>query len=184
MRLLKADEMPEKDLISDKAPVKCLDLEDAISKYGNSLLRLCFLYLKDIHLAEDALQETFLKAYRGYGGFNGACAEKTWITRIAINVCKDFLRKSWFKHKNTEDELSDIPYEAGFENSHDRDELIVQIMKLPRKYREVILLYYYHDFKVSEITQILGIPRGTVSSRLNRGRDQLKENLKGWYYDE
>ena len=68
-------------------------LEQAILTHGDNLLRLCFLYLHDRQLAEDAVQETFLRAYRGYGRFRGDSNEKTWLTRIAVNLCKSALRK-------------------------------------------------------------------------------------------
>lgn len=72
-----------------------LDLERVITEYGDSLLRMCFLYLKDIHLAEDAVQDTLIKAYLNYGKFRKDSSEKTWIVRIGINVCKNYLRSSW-----------------------------------------------------------------------------------------
>lgn len=74
-----------------------LELKRMIDAYGNDILRLCTLYLKDRHLAEDALQETFIKVWQKYSTYKGDADEKTWITRIAINVCKNYLRTSWFK---------------------------------------------------------------------------------------
>lgn len=68
-----------------------------MQEYGDSILRMCFLYLKDYHLAEDAAQETFLKAARSYGTFEHASSEKTWLTRIAINCCKNIMRTRWFR---------------------------------------------------------------------------------------
>ena len=73
------------------------DMDMLVKQYGDSLLRMCFLYLKDIHLAEDAVQDTLLKVYEKYSGFDQNCAEKTWMMRIAINVCKNYLRSSWWK---------------------------------------------------------------------------------------
>ena len=71
------------------------DMERIVGAYGNAVLRMCFLYLKDSHLAEDASQETFLKVYRNYAQFDGTAGEKTWVMRIAINVCKRQLRSPW-----------------------------------------------------------------------------------------
>ena len=68
-------------------------LEQAIKTHGDSLLRLCFLYLHDRQLAEDAVQETFVRAWRAYGRFRQDSRDKTWLTRIAVNVCKSALRK-------------------------------------------------------------------------------------------
>ncbi|WP_141502369.1 sigma factor [Paenibacillus luteus] len=67
-----------------------LDMKRIIAEYGNSLLRMCFLYLKDIRLAEDAVQDTLIKVYKSYSQFKGHANEKTWIMKIAINVCKNY----------------------------------------------------------------------------------------------
>ena len=72
-------------------------LEALMNAYGTQLKRLCCLYLRDAALAEDAVQETFLKAWRAMGKFRGECSEKTWLTRIAVNVCRDMQRTAWFR---------------------------------------------------------------------------------------
>ncbi|MEG0325141.1 MAG: sigma factor, partial [Cellulosilyticaceae bacterium] len=63
-----------------------VDIERIIYEYGDSLLRLCTIYLKDRQLAEDAVQETFIKVYQKYGTFNGGAQEKTWVMKIAMNT--------------------------------------------------------------------------------------------------
>lgn len=159
-----------------------LDLERVITEYGDSLLRMCFLYLKDIHLAEDAVQDTLIKAYLNYGKFRKDSSEKTWIVRIGINVCKNYLRSSWFKKLCWVWDMGQ--YGRGQEDPFPDDTVISEVMKLPQKYREVILLYYYQQLKTEEISKILNIPGSTVSVRLKRGRERLKPVLKGWYMDE
>ena len=67
-------------------------------QYQTELLRMCCLYLRDAELAKDAVQETYLKAYRALDSFRGECAEKTWLLRIAINTCRDMRRSAWFRH--------------------------------------------------------------------------------------
>ena len=73
-------------------------IERLITQHQTSLLRLCYVQLQDQALAEDAVQETFLKAYKGFDSFRGDSSEKTWLTRIAVNTCRDFQRGGWFKH--------------------------------------------------------------------------------------
>ena len=73
-------------------------LERLIRENQVSLKRLCYLYLHDQAMAEDAVQETFLKVYRSLKDFRGEASEKTYLTRIAINTCKDMLRTGWFRH--------------------------------------------------------------------------------------
>ncbi|MEG0397297.1 MAG: sigma factor, partial [Oscillospiraceae bacterium] len=63
-----------------------VDMERIATQYGTQMLRMCFMYLKDMQLAEDAVQDTMLKIYRNYAQFEGNSGEKTWVMRIAINV--------------------------------------------------------------------------------------------------
>jgi RNA polymerase sigma-70 factor (ECF subfamily) len=167
--------------VSNRKPIP--DINNLIEKYGNSLLRMCFIYLKDSHLAEDAVQDTFIKIHKSYPKFRGDSKEKTWIMRIAINVCKNYLRSSWWKRIDETMVLENMPSN----NSNDalQDEaLLLEIMKLSSKYKEVILLFYYQDMKIREIAEVLKTPEATISIRLKRAREILKINLKGWYYDE
>lgn len=157
------------------------DMQKIISEYGASILRMNFLYLKDYHLAEDALQDTLLKVYQKYASFRGNSSEKTWIMRIAINVCKNYLRSNWWKHYDAAAALETIP--ADEPDLYD-DTLLQCIMNLPVKYKEVILLFYYQELKIREIAETLRIPESTVSVRLKRAKDLLKPQLKGVYFDE
>jgi RNA polymerase sigma-70 factor (ECF subfamily) len=170
------------------------DLELWMTDYGTSLLRMSFLYLKDLHLAEDVVQETMVKAYFQYDDFKGLSSVKTWLTRIAINLCKDCRKNMWFQRVNCVDFMEGI---LGSEIDSDIDEvsrqveikcrdknLLAAIMKLPLKYREVILLYYYQGFSTKETASILSVPESTVSTRLRRAKSALKKDLGGWCYDE
>lgn len=152
-------------------------LEQAITAYGDGLLRLAFLYLHDRQLAEDAVQESFLRAFQGYDRFRGDSADKTWLTRITINVCKSLLRR---ERPLPLSECPDDSYEAQF-----RDDTVLQaVCGLPQKYREVVVLYYYQELSTPEIAQLLHLPRNVVTARLSRARAQLRPQLKGWYFDE
>ncbi len=74
-----------------------MTIEELIDHYGDGLLRLCLLYLGDRQLAEDAFQETFLKAWKSLPDFRGDSNMKTWLTRIALNTCRSMLRTGWFR---------------------------------------------------------------------------------------
>ena len=157
------------------------DMERIVGAYGNAVLRMCFLYLKDSHLAEDASQETFLKVYRNYAQFDGTAGEKTWVMRIAINVCKRQLRSPWRLLRAPQESLDSLRMEGP---EPPDDTLVRAIQALPPKYREVIILYYYQEWKAWEIAQRLHVPVSTVTVRLSRARGLLKERLKGWYYEQ
>lgn len=155
---------------------KGFDLEAMMRQYGDRLLRLCFLYLQDRGLAEDAVQDTFLKAYRKRDKFRGDCNEKTWLTRIAINTCKNDLRAPW---KRRVDVVEQIPEPLNIP-SHPGESLISEIVKLPLKYREVLLLYYYQELEIREIAGIQHTAESTVYTRLKRARAMLKDRLERW----
>ena len=158
-------------------------LERLMDEYGSSLLRMCALYLKDAALAQDAVQETFLKAYRHLNDFRGEASEKTWLTAIARNVCRDHLRTPWFKHQNRRtniDSLPEMPSDFVFPDST----VLTEVMRLPVKYREVILLRYYQGMKLKEVVAALHLTHARVRSRLNRANSILRDRLKEWYEDE
>ena len=160
-------------------------MELLIHRYGDSLLRLCTLYLRDPYLAEDAVQDTYLKVWRHYQGFEGRASEKTWITRIAINTCKSYLASSWRQRVETTEVTRVL--EEGLQNSSGNQDayeklnntmdLMKEIMELKDKYRLAILLYYYQELPVPEIAKIMGRQESTVFTLLKRGREQLKKKL-------
>ena len=153
-------------------------IERLITQHQTSLLRLCYVQLQDQALAEDAVQETFLKAYKGFDSFRGDSSEKTWLTRIAVNTCRDFQRGGWFKHTDRRVTPDMLPIGTVQPDTEDLD-LSLAVMKLPRKMREAILLYYYQDMSTEEIAETLGIAQSSVSNRLRRGREKLRKLLEG-----
>jgi RNA polymerase sigma-70 factor (ECF subfamily) len=152
------------------------------NQYADSLLRLCFLYLKDRQLAEDAVQETFMSAYKSLDSFKFLSSEKTWLTRIAINVCKNIMRSKSYREPVLE--LNELIPAASGSSQETRITVSGEIAKLPVKYREVILLYYYSELKTSEIAKLLKIPRTTVDYRLRQAKALLKKTLKECYFNE
>lgn len=156
-------------------------VERLIHEYGEDVLRMAFMYLKDKYLAEDAFQEVFIKVYHNYEQFRNEASEKTWLIRITINVCKDMMKSNWFKKVSFYD-FEDIYTENKKINYVDEEInnrlLFEQVLMLPDKYKEVILLYYYQGFSVSEIADILDTTTGTIGSLLSRARNLLKKSLR------
>jgi RNA polymerase sigma-70 factor (ECF subfamily) len=167
--------------------IENLNLEEEIERlmnmYGDDVLRMSYLYLKDKQRAEDAFQEVFIKIYKKYGSFKGKSSEKTWIISITINVCKDYLRSSWFNrvfltdnvlHDSSGDNIDD----AAIKSVENRI-VFNEVMALRPALKDVILLYYYEEFDTVEISKILGVAEGTVRSRLHRAREILKNKING-----
>ena len=152
-----------------------------MAEYGDGILRQCLLMLGDLSQAEDAAQETFVRAWQSYGGFRAEASEKTWLTAIAANVCRNLLRSPWNRRRVDLSFLESCP--AG-ETEPPDDTVVRAVLALPPKYRQVVVLYYYRDCSTGEIAQMLGVPQGTVSVRLKRARERLKPMLKEWYDEE
>lgn len=154
-----------------------------MEQYGSRLLRMCALQLRDGHLAQDAVQETFLRAYRHWGDFRGDASEITWLSRIALNICRDMKRSAWLRHwKNRidPDRLPEIPAPFTFPD----DTVLSAVMDLPDRYRAAVLLRYYQGMKLKETAAALGISDGAVRKRLRHANVLLRERLKEWYFDE
>ncbi len=146
-----------------------------MAEYGPSLVGMCTLLLKDAHLAQDVVQETFIRAWRK--GRLLKETEKAWLTRVAVNLCRDEYRSRWFRHVDrriTPEDLS-IPADAPTEDSS----LLDRVCLLPRKEREVIVMHYWNDMSPEDIASALNIDRATVFRRLQRGRKRLKIELEG-----
>ena len=95
------------EIAADESPKQ--RLTRLVRQYQTDLLRICYIQLHDTALAEDAVQETYLKAYRSMPAFRGDCSEKTWLMRIAVNVCRDMLRSAWFRHLDRRITLEQLP---------------------------------------------------------------------------
>jgi RNA polymerase sigma-70 factor (ECF subfamily) len=161
-------------------------LENIMNAHSDMLLRMAFLILKDLKLAEDALQETFINFYYSMGRFRGESSLKTYLCRILINECRQKLRKSWFKRQVPAGNAED-PVFFGSAGTQDPDEqlnLSQGLKKLDVKYREVLLLHYYNDLSIREISEVLGEPEGTVKSKLKRGREKLKALVQEDLFDD
>ena len=154
-----------------------------VEAYQTALLRLCFAYLHDRAMAEDAVQETFLKAYRALPAFKGGSSEKTWLSRIAINTCRDMRRSGWFRHTDRSVTPDMLP-EPSVQPSPGDDAVTLAVMALPIRLRESVLLYYFQDMNASEIASVLGISQQAVSGRLSRARDKLRLALEKMEQEE
>lgn len=150
--------------------------------HGSRLLRLCAMNLRDTSLAQDAVQDTFLKAFRQFHHFRGDADPLTWLTAIAMNVCRDYRRTAWFRHVDRRVEADALPAAADF--TFPDSTVIRAVTALPPRYREVILLRYYQNMKQKDIAAALGVSDRAVRQRLNKANDLLREQLKEWYEDE
>ncbi len=153
-------------------------IERMVNQYQLPLLRLCYAYLHDEELAKDAVQETFIKAYHNLASFRENASEKTWLSRIAINTCKDLRRTGWFRHVDRSVTPDMIP-EPASPVEPEEESLTIEIMKLPAKLKEVALLCWFQGMTYTEAAETLGISLQAVGSRLNRARRKLRSVMEG-----
>ena len=160
-------------------------LEQWITDYSDAILRICFVYLRDRAQAEDALQDTFLKAWKHMDHLERqqTMSEKAWLMRIAINTCHDYHRSKWFRHTDMRRALEDLPPQA-MAVLPDDHALLMDVYNLPEKFKQVILLYYYQEMTLAQTAEILAISPSAVHNRLAKAREMLKGRLTGRELDE
>jgi RNA polymerase sigma-70 factor (ECF subfamily) len=160
-------------------------IEKMVHTYQKDVYRLALSILDDPDEAEDSTQETFLAALRAISSFREDAAFKTWLFSITINVCRSRLRRG--KNRGRLRQILQSLFTLRGEVEHPestvmRDEADMElwnaIRSLDDKHRIPVVLRYYHDLPVACIAAILEIPPGTVHSRLNHAREQLRAQLK------
>lgn len=159
-------------------------LDQMVQRYEKDLLRICCVYLKDRAAAEDAVQETFLKAFRNMESFRGESSEKTWLIRIAINCCRDYRRSAWYRYVDFRVSVDQLPILSSAPPSDEHLALTLAIMKLKPKYMEAVLLYFYEGYSIREIAKMLSLTEAAVSSRIRKAKQKLRAELEGGEDDE
>lgn len=166
------------DVVKGPDGIREEDFVALVEEHQAALLRMCYMVLRDREAARDAVQETFLKAYRGMTKFRGNSSGKTWLVTIAMNTCRDMRRSAWLRFVDRRLTPEDLPAASVPPTENDR-ELTLRVMQLPPKLREVVVLYYYQDMNMLEVAKALGLAQSTVAARLARARERLREVLEG-----
>lgn len=156
--------------------------EDALrlllDHYQERVFRLCCVLLSDESLAEDVAQDVFLRAWKGFPGYRGEAAVGTWLYAIARNACFTRLKRKPPVQTVPLDEVRVRPTPEPYRNGAG---VLSAVMRLPEKYRQVLLLFYYEDKSYEEVASMLDLPLGTVKTHLHRARNELCAVLKGAY---
>lgn len=184
-----SEENMRKGIPPAEAVPECPDLESMMRTYGNDVLRTAYMYVKDIHTAEDIFQEVFIKADRNKEGFRGESSVKTWLIRITVNACKDYLKSAYNRRVTPLQEFQENTLTAengmisendfdGIERKETQQEVRNAVMSLPEAHRDVVLCVYFQNMTVPEAAKALGLAEGTVKSRLSRAKDKLRQLLE------
>ncbi|HXU38404.1 MAG TPA: sigma-70 family RNA polymerase sigma factor [Blastocatellia bacterium] len=189
------ERLPEADLIS-RLRARDLDaFEELVGHFERPVYALCFRLLGDAEEARDAAQETFLKVYRGLGGFRGEAGLKTWIYRIAVNQAMN--QQRWWRRRHRDETISlDITRgqsdttigdslpgrgrspEAQAISSERERQVMSALDEIKQEYRVALILREIEELSYEEIAETLGISIGTVKSRIARGREELRRRVK------
>ncbi|MBQ5347203.1 MAG: RNA polymerase sigma factor [Ruminococcus sp.] len=150
------------------------EFEKIYSEYKDTVFGICVIYLKDYQLAEDAAQETFIKVLKKHSSLRDKTKLKAWITKIAINVCRNkLLRKS-----RKEIPSENLPQKQVSGKYEEKLSVKDAVSRLKPELREAVILFYYQDFTQAEISRILKIPPTTVAYRIRTAKAQLKTILE------
>lgn len=160
-----------------------LAIERLVQTYQQDVCRLALSILEDADDADDATQEVFVAALRALDSFRGESSLKTWLFSITINVCRNRLQRAQSRGR-----LRQVLQSLFLQNqAHPESDAIQResdsalwraVHALGEKHRIPVILRYYHDLPVAEIAEMLGMPVGTIHSRLNHARDKLRTLLK------
>jgi RNA polymerase sigma-70 factor (ECF subfamily) len=172
-------EVPGKN--TDRGDRRSEQLEYLMRRFGGKVLKLAYYHIRDRHQAEDIAQEVFCRVFKNLDGFREESSYYTWIYRITVNVCRDYIRSAYFRRILP---WGDPGYTDILKKSEERmfeaaegGEVFQKVMDLPLKYRIVIVLYYFEELTTNEISEVLKIGENAVRTRLCRGRKILKELL-------
>ena len=149
--------------------------EMILTRFGDSILRYAYTYLHNMSDAEEVLQDTLVQFLKTAPEFERENHEKAWLLRVAANLSKNRIRYN--KLRET-DELNE---ELVAEEREDLSFVWEAVKSLPVKYREVIHLFYHEGYQTAQIAKVLGRNDSIVLLDLRRGREKLKEVLKGEY---
>lgn len=159
------------------------ELENYMQQYGDDVLRLCYTYVHNWQTAEDLTQDTFIKLYKYTDAFRGEAAMKTYIFKIAINVCNSYVTSWKYKKVVISNSFQKIlnskeDVEKQVVVKSEQLEIVQAIESLAPKYKDVLLLFYYAEMSLHEISETLQMPINTVKTRLSRARSLLKNRLE------
>lgn len=159
-----------------------VDTEEVINQYADMVYRIAVIQMKNKIDADDIFQEVFLRLVKYKETIE--CEEhlKAWLIRVTINCCNKHFNSSWAKTTTM------LEYEDGVEEAYEMEEeddrVLRAVKQLPENYRGVIYLFYYEEYSIKEIAQILEQSESTIKTRLSRARDMLRKQLGGSYDEE
>lgn len=154
--------------------------EDIVRRWQGPIVNLAYRFCRDRGRAEEMAQEAFLRAYRSLAQWQRKGAFSTWLFALATNLYCSELRRIPIRAVGLDEIVEPKDSRAidgGFE-AEDQDRVVRRaVFALPPKYREVLILFYFHEMDIASTARSLALPEGTVKARLSRGREILRSKL-------
>ncbi|MGE8203137.1 RNA polymerase sigma factor [Heyndrickxia sp. NPDC080065] len=174
------------EIVLNKEQQKIVDIELFVKNHGKALLNYIYSLMKQWEIAEDIYQETLLSAFIGYDSFEYRSSFKNWLYKIALNKCKDEWKKQNVQQRYIEEkkdtfeqiDIQDDTEKKVLEKSL-QEELLKKIDELPSRYQQSLLLYYFHDCSMKDISKRTSMPLSTVKTHLKRGKERLRRKVAG-----
>ena len=154
--------------------------DEVVRYYSPMVYRIALTKTQSSHDADDIFQDVFLKLVMNTKPFDSEEHRKAWLIRVTINCCNSHFTAPWRKNIDSLDDaiISQIPDESTEEcDLGNGPDLYAEVLKLPQNMREVILLYYYEEMSIREISQVLQTSEVNIKKRLSRARQKLKLEL-------
>ena len=145
---------------------------DMYKQHAKSLYGVCLMYLKNKDDAEEAVSESFVRLMENAPEFESDAHAKAYLTRTAVNICKNHLKSGW--RKNTVHDEDVMMYMT----TSEEESVMEEILSLPPKYRVILYMHYYMGYSTKEIAVIMNLSQSAVLSRLSRGRNRLRGILE------
>lgn len=160
--------------------------ERLVDTYADTILRVCYTYLRSTQDAEDICQDVLLKVLQRPQRFFSADHVRAWIIRVAANACKDLLKSRGARATVALDDASEpasAPYATEAQLAARSQSVLQSVMNLPAYYREAIYLHYYEGYSIKQIAELAGASESAIATRLSRGRAMLRPVLEGADHD-
>ena len=149
-----------------------MDIKEVYDLQSRTIYHLAMTYLKNTADAEDTVQDVFVNYIKNKPEFKSMEHEKAWFIVATKNYCKNLLKNFW----KSKVDIGDVP-ERNYEEKKEDSLLLDKIMELPVKYREVLYLYYYEEYSIREISELLSRKESTIQTQLAAARHKLKNIL-------
>jgi RNA polymerase sigma-70 factor (ECF subfamily) len=164
----------------------CPDTTQVIDRYRDMVYAIALTHSGNRADADDVFQEVFLAYHRKQPSFDDEERRKAWLITTTLNCARQLVSSSWRRkvvpiHGQTLDEVADDSFHF---RTDEQNDVFAALQELAGKYRTVLHLFYFEDMSIAQISAALDIEIGAVKVRLSRGRAQMRDRLKGEYFNE